>query len=114
MYIQVTESMFHDQFFAFNRENNFSYDARSMLFYYLTEAEDNGENGESGLELDIIGICCDFTESTIEEFISDYNLEEDTKELEEEEKQNFVEEYINYNSIFLGFSSDNSVLYANF
>ena len=114
MYIQVTESMFHDQFHAFNRKENFSYEARSLLFDYLTEAEDNGENGDAGLEMDIIGVCCDFAESTIEEFISDYNLEDDTKDLDEKELKEFVEEYLNENSIFVGWSSDDSFVYAQF
>lgn len=114
MYIQVTESMFHDQFYAFNRQDNFSYQARSILFDYLTEAEDNGENSEAGLELDIIAICCDFAESTIEEFISDYNLEDDTEDLDEKELRDFVEDYINDNSIFVGWSSNNSIVYAQF
>lgn len=114
MYIQVTESMFHDQFHAFNREDNFSYQARSLLFDYLTEAEDNGENGEAGLELDIIAICCDFAESTIKEFISNYNLEDDTKDLDEKEQERFIEDYIVDNSIFIGWSTDDAIVYAQF
>ena len=120
MYIQVTESMFHDQFDAFNRKENFSYEARSLLFDYLTEAEDNGDNSESGLELDIIGICCDFAESTIKEFARDYNLENDIKNLDVKELMEFVESYINERSIFIGWtadvgwSSDDSFVYAQF
>ena len=102
MYIQVTKSMFHNQFHVLNRVEQFSYGARSLLFDYLTETEDNGENGNAGLEMDIIGICCDFAESTIKEFISDYNLEEDTKDLKEKELENFIEDYINNNFIFIG------------
>ena len=114
MYIQVTKNMFHNQFHVMNRVEQFSYDARSLLFDYLTEAEDNGENGDAGLEMDIIGICCDFAESTIGEFISDYNLEDDTKDLDEKELKEFVEEYLNDNSIFVGWSSCDSVVFAQF
>lgn len=110
MYIQVTESMFHDQFHAFNRQNQFSYDARSMLFDYLTEAEDNGENGEAGLELDIIAICCDFVEMSIDDFLRSYDIaiddEEDTKEA--------ITNHIEYNSVLIGWVDDETVLFANF
>ena len=114
MYILVTESMFHDQFHVFNRKDNFSYEARSLLFDYLTEAEDNGENGDAGLEMDIIGICCDFAESAVKEFISDYNLEDDTKDLDGKELERFVEEYISDHSIFVGWSSDDSFVFVQF
>ena len=117
MYIQVNESMFHDQFFAFDRQDNFSYQARSLLFDYLTEAEDNGSNDGAGLELDIIGICCDFAEATIEVFLNDYRLldhDSDLSELSETELKEFIENYINDNSIFIGWSSDDSFVYAQF
>ena len=113
MYIQVNESMFHDQFFAHDRQDNFSYSARSMLFDYLTEAEDNGDNSESGLELDIIGICCDFAESTVDQFINDYSMPI-KKNTSESLKKEAVQEYISDHSIFIGWSSDDSFVYAQF
>ena len=117
MYILVTESMFHDQFFAYDRQDNFSYSARSMLFDYLTEAEDNGSNDGAGLELDIIGICCDFAEATIDAYLQDYRLldhDTDLSELSEEDLKQFIENDINNNSIFIGWSSDDSFVYAQF
>ena len=117
MYIQVTESMFHDQFRAFNREENFSYEARSLLFDYLTEAEDNGANDGAGLELDIIGICCDFAEATIDAYLQDYRLldhDSDLSELSETELKEFIENDISNNSIFVGWSTDDSFVYAQF
>lgn len=110
MHIKVTKNMFHNQFHVMNRVEQFSYDARSLLFDYLTEAEDNGENGEAGLELDIIGICCDFVEMSIDEFLRSYDIdisdEEDTRES--------IENYINDNSIFIGWSSNDSFVYVQF
>ena len=117
MYILVTENMFHDQFFAFDRQDQFSYSARSMLFDYLTEAEDNGSNDGAGLELDIIGICCDFAEATIDDFIEDYKLQDydnELSEMSEEDLKQLIENYINDNSIFIGWSSDDSFVYAQF
>jgi hypothetical protein len=49
------------------RPNNFSYEGLEVLFDYLEEFED--------FELDVIGLCCDFTECTIDEALNNYNLE---------------------------------------
>ena len=64
---------FLKEFEEFGREGQFSYDGKRALFDYLNElSEDIGEN----IELDIIGICCDFTEyDSIEEFNHDYQLD---------------------------------------
>jgi hypothetical protein len=43
----------------YNRSENFSVEAREALFDYLDElSDDTGEN----IELDVIAICCDYTE----------------------------------------------------
>ena len=110
MYIKVTETMFHDQFFRVDRVNNFSYEARSLLFDYLTEAEDNGENGEAGLEMDIIAICCDFVEMSIDEFLRSYDIAIN----DEEDTRKAIENYINNNSILIGWSSSDSIVFAQF
>ena len=54
----VTLNAFHDAFNAM-RPNQFSYDALTAMFAFFEElSEDMGEP----FELDVIGICCDFTE----------------------------------------------------
>ena len=110
MYIKVTKNMFHNQFHAMNRVEQFSYDARSLLFDYLTEAEDNCGNSEAGLELDIIGICCDFVEMSIDEFLRSYDIAIN----DEEDTRKAIENYINNNSILIGWSSSDSVVFAQF
>jgi len=58
MKITVTESMFCDQFDKL-RPNNFSNAGLKALFAHFEEMEsDQGEE----FELDVIAICCDFTE----------------------------------------------------
>jgi hypothetical protein len=52
------------------RGNQFSYSGLKVLYDYLTDLEE--ETGEE-LELDVIAICCDFTEyENIEEFQVNY------------------------------------------
>ena len=67
---KVSFNDFLEEFRRYGREDQFSYEGKKALFNYLEElSEDMGES----MELDIIGICCDFTEyDSIEEFNDDY------------------------------------------
>lgn len=76
IYQAVTESMFHDAFARMGRKDQFSYEGRAALYGHLTElAEDAGEP----VELDVIGLCCDFTEyESIEEYNAEYGTDFDS------------------------------------
>jgi len=80
---------FLEEFKKFERDEQFSYEGKRALFDYLNDlSEDIGEP----IELDIIGICCDFTEySDLKEFIDDYSYTiEDIKEIEDIEYYTIV------------------------
>jgi len=49
------------------RPDQFSREALRLLFDYLEEIDPD-------LELDIVGICCDFAESTPDEVAEDYDI----------------------------------------
>lgn len=67
---RVNFNDFLEEFKKFGREEQFSYEGKKALFEYLNEFSD--DIGEP-IELDIIGICCDFTEyKNIEQFNDDY------------------------------------------
>ena len=54
----VTQNDFHDAF-SLSRPDNFSYDGLNALYEYFDDySEDTGEP----FELDVIAICCEFTE----------------------------------------------------
>jgi len=54
-----------------DRKNTFSYEGKKALFEYLEEYEES--TGEE-IELDIIALCCDYTEyESFEEFKADYS-----------------------------------------
>ena len=54
--------------FAQMRPENFSYDGLKVLFEYLEELElSSGEE----MELDVIGICCDFSEIELDDVIGE-------------------------------------------
>jgi len=56
------------------RPENFTYEGLKALFDDLEELD---RESEQEMELDVIGLCCDFTEyANLEEFQADYNAEE--------------------------------------
>ena len=51
---------FEQAFIDYNRGNNFSCSGLEALFNWLEECYEDGDGGEYAL--DVIGLCCDFTE----------------------------------------------------
>ena len=72
---RVSFNDFVKEFEEFGREEQFSFEGKKALYNYLNElAEDLGEP----IELDVVGICCDFTEyEDLTEFNHDYQLDLD-------------------------------------
>jgi len=69
----VYQSDFRDAFIRSRRKENFSYSGLNALYEYLTDLE---EDAGVEQELDVIGLCCEWTEyESIEEFNHDYNKE---------------------------------------
>lgn len=72
---RVYFSDFVEEFEKFGREDQFSYEGKRALFDYLNEL---GEDIGKPIELDIVGICCDFTEyESLTEFNDDYGCDVD-------------------------------------
>jgi hypothetical protein len=64
---------FCDRFRDMNRNETFSYEGKRALFNWLEEYEN--ETGEE-IELDVIALCCEYSEyANIEEFRNDYGEE---------------------------------------
>ena len=55
----VTLSDFRDAFNTYNRKDSFSYEGYEALYNNLLEYEDSCD---TEMELDVIALCCDFTE----------------------------------------------------
>lgn len=72
IYETVSKSDFCQAFVRMDRKDQFSYEGRCALFDCLESlAEDTGEP----MELDVIALCCDFSEYAD---IAEYNKEYDT------------------------------------
>ena len=88
---------FEQEFTNMNRSDNFSYDGKKALFDYLEEyEEDTGEE----IELDIIALCCDYTEfENIDEFVKAYDdtyIVWETEPEEEGEENEATEGEVDY------------------
>lgn len=62
MKISVTKEMFVEAFKKANRETQFSEEAKEAIYDYLIEME---ETSEVEPELDVIDICCSFSEVSL-------------------------------------------------
>lgn len=72
----ITKSMFRDAFVRMGRKDQFSYEGLGALFDHIKSLEqDTGEE----FELDVIELCCDFTESSLEDALE----ETDCKDLDD-------------------------------
>ena len=86
----INEYQFKDAF-QNCRPNNFSYEGLTALYNYLEQyEEDTGQE----MELDVIGLCCDFTEyDSLKEFQQEYYKNEPNdsyKTIEEIENETIV------------------------
>lgn len=91
MKITVTENMFKDQFKACGREDNFSYAGLSALFDHCEALEsDLGDE----YELDVIALCCEFSEAFFADIADDYSIDLSGCDGSEEEFE-AVLEYLN-------------------
>jgi len=77
MHQQINFNDFCNAFRDMDRDNQFSYEGKRALFDYLEAYEE--DTGES-LELDVIALCCDYTEASYEEIAEMYNIEADDED----------------------------------
>jgi len=109
----VTFNNFRNAFAFANRSNNFSYAGLEALFNYLEEIEQ--ETGEE-MELDVIAICCDYSEDTLGDIVENYSI--DVSEADDaSDEADIVEEYLQeHTSLVARLDGANGVsfVYANF
>ena len=105
-----TASQFIDAFMESSRKDQFSYEALEAIFEYLEEYSDStGEN----VELDIVGICCDWVEMTWQEVADAYDVDLSDVE-EEDEKADAVEDFLNDSTVGVCRLGDDSFVFVQF
>ena len=105
-------SLFRD----YGRESTFSHHAYEWLWDYLEQYE---EDTGTPLEIDVIALCCDYTEEDYDSIAQNYSIElpeRDEDESEEDHAEAVHEAILDHlrdNTVVLGFDDD-SVLFAAF
>ena len=106
----VNNSDFHNAFNRMDRGSQFSYEALNLIYEYLESVEEN--TGEP-IELDVICICCEYSESDYEEIASSYSIDLDGIETEEE-KIEAVRHHLEDNTTLVGEPSYGYFVYEQF
>jgi hypothetical protein len=104
----VSKHDFIDAFRAYDRLDNFSFEALDLLFAYFEEYEESA--GEE-IELDVVAICCEYNESDADDIIADYRI--DVEGMDDDEKIDAVREYLQDNTQLVGETASGFV-YAAF
>jgi hypothetical protein len=98
MYISInTSSQFRDHFAAMGRNYHFSYEAMNLLYEFL---EENIE----GYELDVIALCCEYAEDTLENIAMSLGVPVDSD----------VVDYLEQHTQVIGVTAAGTILYAQF
>ena len=108
----VQTASFYDFRAAFERmgrDNQFSRDGLAGLFEHLEQlSEDIGQD----VELDVIAICCDYTEESFDDVARNYSIDLPDCEHEDEIRQAVLDYLSDHTTI--AWSDDDTVVYACF
>lgn len=98
MHQTITFGDFCDAFRACGRNEQFNYDALRVLFDYLEDYEE--QTGES-VELDIIALCCDYSEMTWKEVADNYRVDLSDCE-DDDDREDAIRAYLEYHTALCG------------
>ena len=93
------------------RPDNFSAAGLSALFDYLEQYEEG--TGED-LELDVIALCCDFSEDWADNIASDYNIDTEEAAGDPEAIGDIVREYLQNEGVWVGDAGEDETGRASF
>jgi hypothetical protein len=107
MHISINHvSQFRDSFREAGRKDQFSYQGSGLLFEYLEEVNPD-------YDLDVIGLCCDYSEEHFTDVAANYNI--DLSDCEDEDAQiEAVRDYLNDNTSLVGEPMTGTFLYLSF
>jgi len=108
MFIKVDLHAFREAFRKMERTTNFSYEGLGVLFDYLEELE----HCEEAYELDVIALCCDFSESDALTIANNYSI--DTQGMDDDEIAEAVREHLEDEGALIGEPFEGSFVYRQF
>lgn len=110
----VSRYDFERAFVDADRKENFSYEGLGLLFAYFEDLEES--TGEE-IELDVIAICCEYSEDTVSEIARNYSIDLNGADPEDEDYEDqcrqIVFDYLSDNTSVVGDTADGFV-YAIF
>ena len=96
IYQRLDFSDFCQAFEDRGRGNQFSVDALRLIYDYLDETDQD-------TELDVIAVCCEFAESSIEELAEEHDIETDD-----------VRDHLDQSTFVLGETDADTLVYVQF
>jgi hypothetical protein len=106
MHIAINSAyQFRDEFHRADRQTQFSYEGLGLLFEYL-------EKIDPDYNLDVVGLCCDYSEGTPLEILENYGVK-----LNEEEKEDAIPvavAYLEDRTSIVGMTASGSIIYQQF
>ena len=103
-------SQFRDRFEHCGRGNQFSYEALGLLFDYL-------EDIDPDYDLDVIAICCEYSEDSVSDIARNYGIDLNDADVEaddyEEQCRQIVFDYLSDRTSVVGVTSS-GIVYAQF
>ena len=104
-------SQFRDAFHNAGRASQFSYEGLELLFNYLEEVD-------SDYELDVVALCCDYSEDSVADIARDYSIDLNDANPEDDDYadqcQALVIDYLNDNGSVVGVTPSGLIVYAQF
>mgnify|MGYP003427596265 FL=1 len=104
----VNFSAFVDAFHAYNRYDQFGYDALKVLFEYLEQYE---EDAGTELELDVIALCCEYSVDSVEDIAEQYGVDLSDCE-DDQDKLDTVTDWLSDNTSVCGHTPSGQIVYC--
>lgn len=106
----VNFSQFCDAFRLMDRQNQFTYEGKRVLFDFLESIE---EDTGKELELDVIALCCEYDENHWEDIADNYRIDLSECDDDEEREQSVIK-YLQEHTSYVGETESGSHLYQAF
>jgi hypothetical protein len=106
----VNFSSFIDAFRAYDRYDQFGYQALRVIFDFLEQYE---QDCNEELELDVIAICCEYDSNHYKDIADNYRIDLSDANGDEDDEKQIVLDYLNDNTMVLG-ETDCEIVYQCF
>ena len=107
----LTERDFVQAFHDHDRGNQFTPEALGYIFDYLEQRE---RDGGQPYELDVIALCCEISELSVEEVVRDYIIDQDEEYIADDWSMDDVKHFLYNVTEVIGQTPDDNVIFCQF